>query len=67
VAYRKNFDDEALCKRVSASGGPQTGNLAEILGFDHGLYAVEQGGRTFSVFMTNIIETVDFGQQTRGS
>jgi hypothetical protein len=36
--------------------GINPGDLVKILGFDHGYYAVEQGGRTFSVFMTNIIE-----------
>jgi hypothetical protein len=35
--------------------GIKPGDLVKILGFDHGYYAVEQGGRTFSVFMTNII------------
>jgi hypothetical protein len=30
-------------------------NVAKILGFDHGYYEVEQGGRVFSVFMTNAL------------
>jgi hypothetical protein len=35
--------------------GINPGNLVKILGFDHGYYEVEQGARTFSVFMTNVI------------
>lgn len=36
--------------------GIKPGDLVKILGFDHGYYGVEQDGRTFTVFMTNVIE-----------
>ena len=35
--------------------GLEPGERVKILGFDHGYYLVERGGRTFTIFMANII------------